>query len=79
MDIKILTEEKLKILESVYYALVHADNNKIIQANNKHFSNDNWLEEECTPNYPTIKVKLDGISNTLFINDTNCLSDNFEP
>ena len=74
-----MSPEQKQLVDDLFLAIRLSDNDKIKQAKTKHFETDDWLEEEATPNYPSLTVKPDGLGHYLYINDKCCLIDNFEP
>jgi hypothetical protein len=78
-NLKNFNKNQLTLLNNCYHAIRLADKNKIRVIIKNHFKADNWLEEECTPNYPEIKVRVTGISHDLYINDKSCIDETLEP
>lgn len=79
LNLENFSERKLELLRKCYSAIDIADDAKIEAAYDEHFSDDTWLEEQCTPTYPEIRVQSTGIGNFLYINKKECTDDSYDP
>lgn len=78
IDLSKLSKQKITLLEACYYGILQADDDKITNVLSNYYSNDDFMEEECTIQSPKITIIRTGISHDLYLNNKECLDDNFE-
>jgi len=72
IDFTTLSDRKLQLLRNCYWAIYHAEDDKIEEIFTEHYRTDDWLEEEITPRHPVIEVVPTGIMSFLNINGVSC-------
>jgi hypothetical protein len=72
LDLSTLSPKKWQLLEDFYNALRFAEDSIINEQDEKFYSNDAWLEEECTVQRPSVKLDRSGISTDLIYNGVCC-------